>query len=84
MEKIDTTEILPETTEATERVHWGLKLRFHPERQAYEVLITLPKGEEDNLPNLLEPAVLQGMPEILRALESGRLPGNEIDLARKN
>jgi hypothetical protein len=65
------------------KVKWGIKVRCEPESRLYEVKITLPMGEEDSLPTLMEPSVIQAFPEIMRALESGRLPGNEIDLANR-
>jgi hypothetical protein len=64
-----------------ERVKWGLKLRFLPETSSYEVKITLPMGEEENLVNLLEENIVKAFPEMLKALGTGRLPGNELDLA---
>ena len=67
-----------------ERVRWGIKLRFEPKNDSFEIKITLPRGEEDNLQNLLEENVLQAFPEMLRALATGRLPGNELDLANKH
>lgn len=65
------------------RVKWGVKLRHEPEAQYFEVKITLPVGDEDSLPALLEEKVIQAFPEMLRALQSGRLPGNELDLTNR-
>lgn len=64
-----------------ERVRWGLKLRYLPETSSYEVNIALPKGEEENLVNLLDESVVKAFPEMLKALGTGRLPGNELDLS---
>jgi hypothetical protein len=66
---------------AQERVKWGLKLRFLPETSSYEVRISLPVGEEENLVNLLDENIVKAFPEMLKALASGRLPNNELDLA---
>jgi hypothetical protein len=60
---------------------WGVKVFHVPEASSFELRITLPVGGEDNLAHLLEPSVITALPEIMRALASGRLPGNEIDLA---
>ncbi|RZA05153.1 MAG: hypothetical protein EOP11_13435 [Proteobacteria bacterium] len=67
----------------SERVKWGLKLRFLPESNSFEVNISLPAGEEENLPNLLEENIVKAFPEMLKALGTGRLPGNELDLSAK-
>ena len=69
---------------AEPRAKWGLKLRFEPETQSYQVNITLPVNEEENLVNLLDEGVVKALPEMLRALSTGRIPGNEIDLAALN
>jgi len=69
------------TLNTQERIPWGLKLRFVPETSSFEVKITLPVGEEENLPNLLDANIVKAFPEMLRALGTGRLPGNELDLA---
>lgn len=73
-------ETNPTAANANSR-RWGVKVFHNPETRAYELRITLPVGDEDNLSNLLEPSVITALPEIMRALQSGRLPGNEIDLA---
>lgn len=80
---MEKTEQSSEASSTTEKVKWGIKVRCEPESRLYEVKITLPMGEEDSLPNLMEPSVIQAFPEIMRALASGRLPGNEIDLANR-
>lgn len=69
------------TLNTAERIPWGLKLRFVPETSSFEVKITLPMGEEENLVNLLDANIVKAFPEMLRALGTGRLPGNELDLA---
>lgn len=60
---------------------WGVKVFHRPDSSTFELEIILPVGDENNLANLLEPSVITALPEIMRALASGRLPGNEIDLA---
>jgi hypothetical protein len=74
------TTNMEQTAATGDRVKWGVKLRFEPVTQAYELKIILPVGDEDNLLNLLDASVVQAFPEMLRALNSGRLPGNELDL----
>lgn len=81
MENTENVVSIQPETDAPPRVRWGIKVRCVPEGHRYEVNLVLPMGEEDNLPNLLEPSVIQALPEIMRALANGRLPGNEIDLA---
>ncbi|MGZ3695984.1 MAG: hypothetical protein ACXWQO_18055 [Bdellovibrionota bacterium] len=79
-----TNEHVQTNSVPAEKVKWGIKVRCDRESRSFEVKITLPMGEEDNLPVLLEQNVIAAFPEIMRALESGRLPGNEIDLANRH
>lgn len=79
----DQVETVTTTNEAPQ-VRWGVKVRCEPVERFFEVKIVLPIGHENELPNLLEPSVLTALPEIMRALESGRLPGNEIDLTNRH
>jgi hypothetical protein len=62
------------------RSPWAVKLKYLPDTRSLELKITLPVGEEDLLTELLDSRVNQAFPEMFRALASGRVPGNEIEL----